>query len=299
MTTSDAWRLLRPQQWIKNGFVVLPVVFGGRLTDGGCVGAAVVTFVIYSLTASSVYCFNDIVDCPSDRRHPVKCRRPIASGRVTLVTAYALMALLLVAAAALLPLLGEHMAGVAVVIGTYYVMNLCYCAVLKRYAIVDVTVVAVGFVLRLLAGGIATATPLSRWIVLMTFLLALFLSLAKRRDDVLRMERTGEAPRRSVMRYNLSFVNEAMTVTGSVMIVCYIMYCMSPDVMAATGCRYTYVTALFVIAGLLRYLQLANVDNDSGDPTRLVLHDGFLLSVVVLWVVSHLIIIYVLPNIRS
>lgn len=291
---SDALLLLRPQQWVKNGFVLMPVVFGGRLTDGGCLWAALVTFVAYSLTASSVYCFNDIVDCPADRRHPVKCRRPVASGRIAVSTAYALMVLMAALAAATLWLLGSRGLAVAAVLGAYYVMNMCYCAVLKHYAIVDVTVVALGFVMRLLAGGMATGTPLSRWIVLMTFLLTLFLSLAKRRDDVLRMQRTGEAPRRSVLRYNLSFVNQAMTVTGTVMLVCYIMYTVSPEVIAATGCQYTYVTALFVVAGLLRYMQIANVDNDSGDPTRVILHDRFMLTVVGLWIVSHLIIIYVL-----
>lgn len=294
MSVNPIIKLLRPQQWIKNGFVVLPVVFGGRLTDGACLWSVVVTFVAYSLVASAVYCFNDIVDCPSDRLHPVKCNRPIASGQVSRRLAYTLMAVLLVAAAAVLPLMGYRWTGVAIVLALYFIMHAAYCLLLKRYAIIDVMVVAAGFVLRLFAGGMAAGVPLSRWIVLMTFLLTLFLALAKRRDDVLRTERTGRAVRHSVLRYNLSFVNQAMTITGTVMLVCYIMYTVSPEVIAATGCEYTYFTAVFVIAGLLRYMQITNVDNDSGDPTRIMLRDHFMQAVVGLWIVSHLIIIYVL-----
>ncbi len=159
------------------------------------------------------------------------------------------------------------------IIAFYWVMNLCYCAKLKQYAIIDVCIVAFGFVLRLLAGGVATHIMLSKWIVLMTFLITLFMSFAKRRDDVLRMEKTGEAPRKNTSRYNLTFINQAITITASVTLVCYIMYTVSPEVIENFHTEYLYLTSVFVLVGLLRYIQIAVVDQKSGDPTKIILRD--------------------------
>ena len=134
---------------------------------------------------------------------------------------------------------------------------MAYCLFLKQHAIIDVCIVAFGFVLRILAGGIATDIRLSKWIVLMTFLLMLFLSFAKRRDDVLRMNETGEAPRKNTIRYNLTFINQAITITASVTLVCYIMYTVSPETIANFHTENLYLTSVFVLLGLLRYIQLA------------------------------------------
>jgi 4-hydroxybenzoate polyprenyltransferase len=164
---------------------------------------------------------------------------------------------------------------------------------LKEFAILDVCIVAFGFVLRILAGGVASSVVLSNWIVLMTFLLTLFLSFAKRRDDVLRMEQTGIAPRKNTIRYNISFINQAITITGSVMLVCYIMYTVSPEVVQHFHTNYLYLTSALVLVGLLRYIQIAVVDKKSGDPTKVILKDRFTQLVVLLWVISFLFIIYV------
>ena len=178
----------------------------------------------------------------------------------------------------------------------YWLLNLAYCARLKQYAIIDVCIVALGFVLRLLAGGFATHIPLSKWIVLMTFLITLFMSFAKRRDDVIRMERTGEAPRKNTIRYNLTFINQAITITASVTLVCYIMYTVSPEVIQNFQTDYLYLTTIFVLVGLLRYIQLTVVDQKSGDPTKVLLKDRFTQLVVVAWLLTFLLIIYVLKG---
>lgn len=292
-------RLIRPKQWLKNVFVLVPMFFGGALTDGATVYASVVTFFAFCFMASAVYCFNDIVDVEDDRRHPVKCSRPIASGTVSLKTAYGLMALMVVMALVtplLLPRGGVIEAsprgGLVGVLLFYFVLNLAYCAWLKRFAIVDVCVIAFGFVLRLLAGGFATGIALSKWIVMMTFLLTLFLSFAKRRDDVVRMEATGEAPRKNTIRYNLTFINQAITITASVTLVCYIMYTISPEVVARVHTDYLYLTTAYVLLGLLRYIQITVVDKKSGDPTKMMLQDRFTQVVVVLWALTFLFIIY-------
>ena len=284
--------LIRPQQWIKNGFVLIPMFFGGRLLNVDDAIASVVTFFAFSFAASAIYCFNDIVDVDADRRHPVKCHRPIASGAVSVPTAYALMAVLALLSALLLFFLPQRAGETAGIVAFYFLLNMAYCLWLKRHAIIDVCTVAFGFVLRILAGGMACDVAVSNWLVLMTFLLALFLSFAKRRDDVLRMNETGEPPRRNTIRYNITFVNQAITITGTVTLVCYIMYTVSPEVVSRFHAPYLYLTSIFVLAGLLRYMQLTVVDEVSGDPTKILLRDRFTQAIVVAWIMAFLLIIY-------
>lgn len=291
----DILRLIRPKQWIKNMFVFIPMFFAGELFDLHSLCLCAVTFLAYSFMASSIYCYNDIVDADADRRHPVKCHRPVASGAVSVRLAYTLMVLMAVLSVAVVLLLPpEVMANVLAVVLFYYLLNLSYCSKLKQYAIVDVCIVAFGFVLRILAGGFACEVTPSNWLVIMTFLLTLFMSFAKRRDDVLRMNETGEPPRKNTVRYNLTFINQAITITASVTLVCYIMYTVSPEVTERFDTPYLYLTFVFVLLGLLRYIQIAVVDKKSGDPTKVILHDHFSQMIVVAWVLSFLLMIYVI-----
>ena len=285
---------MRPKQWLKNVFVFVPAFFAGSITDVHDILASVITFFAFSLAASSVYCLNDIIDVEADRRHPVKCSRPIASGAVTVSAAARLMGMLLVVSAILVMLLGPERWAVGGVILFYVLLNIAYCIRLKQFAIVDVCIIATGFVMRLLAGGFATDVVLSKWIVLMTFLLTLFLSFAKRRDDVIRMNETGEPPRKNTVRYNLTFINQTVTITATVTLVCYIMYTVSPDVGERIHTPYLYLTTVFVILGLLRYIQITVVDEKSGEPTKVMLHDRFMQTVVLLWAMSFFVIIYML-----
>ena len=184
-------KLIRPHQWLKNTFVFFPMFFGGSLMCTEDIMAAVITFFAFSFTASSIYCLNDIIDVDADRKHPKKCNRPIASGAISIPTAYTLMLLLAVAGFATCLLLTINALATMCIIVGYWLLNVLYCTKLKDYAIIDVCIIAFGFVLRILAGATATETIASHWLVLMTFLLTLFLSFAKRRDDVLRMNATG------------------------------------------------------------------------------------------------------------
>lgn len=286
-------RLIRPQHWIKNVFVLVPMFFGGVLFDLTTIESGLLVFMAFSFIASSIYCYNDIVDADADRHHPVKCRRPIASGEVSVSHAYLLMAVMAVLSAIMVMLLPTPVRmGTAVVVAIYYVLNLAYCSKLKQYAVLDVCIVAFGFVLRIVAGGVAEEVALSQWIVLMTFLLTLFLSFAKRRDDVLRMNETGEAPRHNTIRYNLTFINQAITITASVTLVCYIMYTVSPEVREHFKSQYLYLTSVFVLLGLLRYIQIAVVDKKSGDPVKVALTDRFSQLIIAAWLVTFLIMIY-------
>lgn len=285
-------RLIRPKQWIKNGFVFLPIFFGGELFHVEALLSGLIAFFAFSFAASSIYCFNDIFDVEADRKHPVKCRRPIASGAVSVKQGYSLMFIMLILSLVTCAMLDSWKA--MGIILFYWWLNLAYCAKLKQYAIIDVCIVAFGFVLRLLVGGVSTDIVLSKWIVLMTFLITLFMSFAKRRDDVLRMEETGEAPRKNTNRYNLTFINQAITITASVTLVCYIMYTISPEVIEQFHTEDLYLTSVFVLVGLLRYIQIAVVDQKSGDPTKVILHDCITQFILLAWLLSFLLIIYII-----
>lgn len=287
-------RLIRPHQWVKNLVVLLPVFFGGALLHIESVYAGLVTALCFSFAASSIYCLNDIVDVDDDRQHPVKCHRPMASGAISITQGYTLMFLMFVLSMLSTFLLRQSQLETASVILFYWLLNIAYCLKLKQYAIIDVCIVSFGFVLRILAGGYATSIHLSKWIVLMTFLLMLFLSFAKRRDDVVRMNETGHAPRQNTIRYNLTFINQAITITASVTLVCYIMYTVSPETIQNFHTDYLYLTSVFVLVGLLRYIQIAVVDKRSGDPTKVMLHDRFMQFVVLAFGLAFLFIIYVL-----
>ena len=292
MNINHIIKVARPTHWLKNIFVILPVFFGGAILNTTQAISAALTFMSFSLAASAIYCLNDIIDVDADRAHNVKRHRPIASGAITIPQAYGMMTISLFASIVLMLLLPEGQANTITVIITYFLLNVAYCLKLKEYAIIDVCIVASGFVLRILAGGFATGVQLSKWIVLMTFLLTLFLAFAKRRDDVLKMNETGRAPRKNTSRYNLTFINQAITITGTVMLVCYIMYTVSPEIIAQFGTDKLYLTSILVILALLRYLQIAVVDEKSGDPVKVVLSDRATQFILMAWVLSFLVLIY-------
>lgn len=291
-TIQAIFKLIRCKQWIKNTFVLLPIFFGGSLLDPNDIIAGIITFFSFSFAASSIYCLNDLIDVEADRKHPVKCKRPIAAGDISKTQAYLLMVVLFLLSLLFVFFLPNNQWKVGSVILFYWLLNVAYCIELKKHAIIDVCVIAFGFILRILAGGLAAEIILSNWIVLMTFLLTLFLSFAKRRDDVIRMEETGEAPRKNTIRYNLTFINQAITITGTAAFVCYVMYTVSPEVTFRFHTQYLYLTSIFVLVGLLRYIQLAVVDKKSGDPTKVILQDRFTQLVVLAWGISFLILIY-------
>ena len=286
-------QILRPHQWVKNGFIFLPLFFNGQLLNTNMLYQCLIAFVSFSFVASSVYCLNDIFDMEADRQHSIKRKRPVASGIISIPFAYILMAICLVLSVLTLMLFaGKALYELLGLIGFYFLMNIAYCVILKRFSIVDVVIIAIGFVLRIFVGGSATGIPISEWIVIMTFLLALFLAFAKRRDDVLICQNTGVVMRENTSNYNLDFVNQVMTVIATITIMSYIMYTISPEVTARFNCQYVYLTAVFVLVGIIRYLQIAIVRMQSGDPVKIFLRDRFIQICILGWVVAFLFIIY-------
>jgi len=286
-------QLLRPLQWLKNIFVFAPVFFSSNLLKVEYFWPTVVVFASFCLISSSIYCFNDLQDVDADRQHPKKRNRPIASGAVSVKAGYTLMLFCAIVALLLLPLAhSNNTPYLYMIIVAYWLMNIAYCIKLKQYAILDVSIIAIGFVMRVLIGGMATDIWISHWLVMMTFLVTLFLALTKRNDDYRLYEQTGQKPRISITGYNKTFINEATAIVASVTLVCYIMYTMSPEVIDRLGTRYVYLTSGWVLAGLLRYLQNMIVFGLSGSPTKSLVKDHFIQLCVLGWVASFFVIIY-------
>ncbi len=293
MLLSSVVKLCRPKQWVKNLFVMLPLFFSGNVLDLRLLAFSFIAVASFCLVSSAIYCLNDCIDADSDRLHPVKRRRPVASGEVGKTTCVFMVIVLFAASVGLLGILPRVQFWIsAIIIAVYFMLNIAYCLKLKRIALVDVIVVSVGFVLRVALGGTSTGIAISHWIILMTFLLALFLAFSKRRDDIVIFNHTGKKMRHNIDRYNLDFINQATTMVATVTLVCYIMYTVSPEVVERFGTNMVYTTSVFVLAGLLRYLQLAVVFVDTGSPTRVLLHDRFIQACTVGWVAVFVLIIY-------
>lgn len=289
--------ILRPHQWIKNGFVLLPLFFNGSLLHSQLLLSAMVMAVAFCFAASGIYCLNDICDAEADRLHPKKKLRPIACGAMSKTSAFALIAILVITSISLICLfpwqIGVCITQLLGIVLLYLLMNVAYCVLLKQIAIVDVFIISAGYVLRIIAGAMATGVFLSHWMILMTFLLALFLAFAKRRDDVVMYEETNIKVRNSIVRYNLLFMNQVIGIIASIMMVCYIMYTVSPEVTGRFRSSSLYVTSVFVLAGIIRYLQITMVDVRSGSPTKVLLEDRFIQVTLIGWLLLFVMIIYV------
>ena len=283
--------LARPHQYTKNIFIWAPAFFGYRLTDPAALWSTFWAFVCFCLISSAVYTLNDLRDVEEDRNHPKKRNRPLASGALSPRDGVLMMAVLAISSLtlSLIFLNGQYL----LILAVYVALNIGYSFYLKRFAVVDVVCIALGFVLRVFAGGVVTGIAISHWLVVMVFLLALFLALAKRLDD-LRLNESGNAvTRKSISGYNLLMVRSGMNVMMSVIIVSYLLYTTSPEAVAKHGTDKLYLTSFWVIVGLLRYLQISLVDERSGSPTLVLIKDPFIRIVVAFWILTFYILIYV------
>ncbi|MBK5285254.1 MAG: decaprenyl-phosphate phosphoribosyltransferase [Bacteroidia bacterium] len=281
--------IIRISQWIKNIFIFLPAFFAGKIFDFAHLSELLPGFAAFCLASSCVYTFNDFVDKETDAKHPQKKNRPIASGKIS--RQHAILFAVMTGLVALLLSLWLSIT-FFYVISIYIFLNILYSVSLKHIPILDIILISSGFLLRIFGGGILADVPISNWIVILTFLLALFLALAKRRDDVLIFNESGEKMRKSVDGYNLEFIMAAMTTMAAVIVVSYIMYTLSEEVMNRIGSTKIYFTTVFVIAGLLRYLQISMVENNSGSPTRILLSDRFIQLTVLGWMASFFLLLY-------
>ena len=280
-------KLLRPEQYLKNIFVFAPLFFSFSFFDLEKTYLSVLAFVVFSLAASGIYILNDLFDIEEDRKHPEKRHRPIASGEIGKKTAYILMVLLLLVSLSASYLINFSLFIILVI---YVVNNVLYSLKLKHISILDIVMIAIGFLLRILAGGAVTGIHISMWLIIMTFLLALFLGIAKRREDVILGEK-GMQTRKNINGYNLEFVNAAMVLMAGVIIVSYILYSVSAEIQQKFETHNLFYTSFFVVVGIMRYMQITFVEDDSGNPTNLLFKDRFLQIIILLWITAFFLIV--------
>jgi decaprenyl-phosphate phosphoribosyltransferase len=282
-------KLLRPKDWAKNLFLFIPIFFSGELFHWDIYPKLIFGFIAFCCAASSIYIINDYRDIEDDKKHPVKSKRPLASGEVSKTLAIIICILLIIAAFVIAYFIREKF---LFVLSIYFLINLAYSFGLKNIAILDIIILAIGFVLRIKAGAVIAHIGISEWLNIMVFLLALFMAIGKRRDDVLLKLSYGTDMRKAVKGYNLELLNVVLALICSVIVVAYFMYTMSPEVLKRLGTYRLYYTCLFVLAGIMRYLQIIFVQASSGSPTKILYKDRFIQIILLLWITSFYLIIY-------
>jgi len=288
---ADHIKLLRPKDWAKNLFLFIPSFFAEKFFDLENLSLLAIGFVSFSLMASCIYILNDYRDIEDDRKHPVKKSRPLASGKVKKSTGLVIAILLFLASCTIAYYLDDTFQ-LLFVLGLYFTLNMAYSLGFKNIAILDILILAAGFVLRVKAGAVIAKVDTSEWLIIMTYLLALFLSIAKRRDDLLLKMETGADMRKSISGYNLDFLNTMLALFSAIIIVSYIMYTVSGQTYIRLKTHRLYYTSVFVIAGILRYLQITFVLKKSGSPTEILYKDRFIQVTLLLWVLSIYGILY-------
>jgi decaprenyl-phosphate phosphoribosyltransferase len=283
------WKLIRPHQWIKNLFLFVPIFFAGDVFNTNKILLLFLGFLSFSIGSSAVYILNDFKDIESDKLHPLKKERPLASGQIKKSFATLMMILLGILGLSLAYLIGKSFFFLLL---AYLIINVFYSFGLKNVSIVDILIVAIGFVLRTIGGGLIANVYISHWLIIMIFLLSLFLVVAKRREDMLEFVLSGKAIRKAIANYNMDFINLTLTMLSGVIIVAYIMYTVSPDVTNRLHSENLYMTSIFVIIGILRYMQITLVENKSGSPVRILYTDTFIHITMAGWILSFFLIIY-------
>ncbi len=278
-------QLMRPQQWVKNGFVLAGLLFGHGYDDAAMIAAALAATGAFCLASGAVYAFNDCRDAAQDREHPDKRERPVARGAVTPPEAYALAAL---AAGAGVALAAWADWRVAAIVTAYLALNAAYSLRLKRVPVLDVFVIAAGFMLRLLAGTAGIGIEPSKWLLACGFLLTLFLGFAKRRAELARLDADADRHRAVLQAYSAPFLDKAIVVCAAGMIVSYALYTLSEDTASVHGTELLILTLPWVLLGTLRYLHRLHFRGGGGDPAEELLRDPALALAVAGWLATVL-----------
>jgi 4-hydroxybenzoate polyprenyltransferase len=277
----------RPSHWVKNLIIFAALIFAKEYRVPEKIGLAVLTFAAFCLGTSAVYLFNDVLDRNSDKNHPIKSKRPIASGKVPVSAAFALAAFLLLAGSLLSFLVNVN---TFITLFLYVAINYAYTVYLKHLVIIDVMTIAAGFVLRAVAGGLAIAVPISPWLLVCTTLLALFLGFGKRRHELSLLTEGAISHRKSLEHYSIPFLDQMISVVTASTVVAYAFYTLSPEVVEHFHTKWLSATIPFVIYGIFRYQYLLFKRDEGGSPTKLLLTDPPLLICVVLWLAAVILV---------
>ncbi|MHB0990092.1 MAG: decaprenyl-phosphate phosphoribosyltransferase [Burkholderiales bacterium] len=276
----NLWRLMRPHQWLKNGFVFTGLIFGHAWHDEYLVYRVVVAAIAFSLISSAIYVVNDMADCERDRLHPVKCLRPLAAQQIRMTAAGWFALILALCAAALASSVSSAVLAIVV---AYAVMNLAYSVYLKHIVILDVFIIAAGFMLRILAGTLGVGIPPSQWLLLCGLMVTLFLGFAKRRAEMIELTVDKAAHRKVLAYYSPVLLDKMIGITATGVIMSYSLYTMSSDTIRVHGTPNLIYTVPFVMYGVFRYIYLLHRQGGGGDPSHDVVRDPHLLGAVTLW----------------
>lgn len=284
-------KLARPKQWIKNFFVFAPLLFSRHVFDMPFLLSSLAAFLIFSLASSSVYIINDILDVESDRAHPKKKYRPIASGEVSPRQALIFLALLVIIIITGLLFLKPIFAAVIIL---YLITNLLYSLKVKSIVLLDVFFISFGFMLRVLGGAAAISVPISSWMILTTIFISLFLAISKRRGELSQVinQDNIEKQRKVLKEYSVEFADQLNTIAAAGTIISYALYTVSDKTVATFGTDKLIYTTPFVIYGIFRYLYLMHQKNLGESPTTIVTKDIPIILDVIFWFIFCVIIIY-------
>jgi 4-hydroxybenzoate polyprenyltransferase len=285
----DLIKLARPSQWVKNGIVMAAAVFAGEIRDMAKMELALAAMLIFCLLSSAVYVLNDIVDREKDKIHPLKKDRPIASGKVSVGSAAIMVILLAVCGFGAAWWISKLFLVFAM---AFVAINLLYSTLLKNVVILDAMTLAFSFVARAYAGAVAVDVAASKWLLINTLLLALFLAFGKRRHELVLLEGEATAHRRSLSNYSPYLLDQLIGVTTASVVVMYMLYTFSDEVSAKLGTQNLYMTIPFVVYGIFRYLYLIHRKQEGGSPTKVLYTDKPILLTVLLWLISVIVILY-------
>ncbi len=284
---------MRPYQWVKNTFIFAPMVFSLHFFHLDYIKNSVLAFFLFSLVASAIYIFNDCFDKKKDKYHPEKRKRPIASGELTVPTAAIGAAMMLVVSLFAIFKFNFQFFIIALI---YIGMNVLYSYILKNIVILDVMVIAIGFVLRVKIGGEINNIELSVWILMITFLLAIFLGLIKRRQELVKINmiegRSDPFPRITLKKYNIALLDQLISITTATTLISYIIYVVNPDIQEKFHTKQLYLTVPFVVFGIFRYLYLTYTKDKGESPAEILFSDlPFSLNIIA-WVTVFILIIF-------
>lgn len=272
--------LIRVRQWVKNLLVFAPLAFALDF-NGRALSLEIWAFIAFCLASSAVYVVNDMIDIKTDKIHPTKRLRPIASGKISIRQAIILEIVLLFLAMYVAQKLSAQLVAI---VGVYYLVNLAYAIWLKKYLVLDVMIIAFGFILRVLAGAYAISVEISSWILVVTFFAALFLALGKRKNEVELLELNSKDHRKVLAGYTPDFLNQLLGVTAAITIVGYTLYTIDAETVAHFGTKQLIYTVPFVVFGIFRYFHLIYNKNSGGDPTNIFITDKPLIIDIIAWI---------------
>jgi len=283
-------RLARPNQWIKNMFLFASLIFSRHLFEGDFVLTELHAFLVFCLLSSAIYVLNDVADREADSLHPIKRTRPIAAGTISPAAGVVFALLLLVVTAVLAGMLSRSFQYAAAI---YAVLNIGYSFWLKRVMLVDVFIIAAGFMLRVLAGAFAIDVEVSHWLVLCTLFVSLFLAISKRRGELMLVRDANNYSERPVLReYDIAFIDQIITVTAAGMAISYALYTVADRTVAMFKTENLIFTTVFVLFGIFRYLFVLKQKKIEDNPAVLLLSDPVMIVNVGAWFVSCVLIIY-------